>query len=210
LFEFVNLHYYYFFQRNLPAVIMAGLKDMGVFIISPNDKDGQLFNPPEKLMSLCHPLTPIQFNGRFCLSRPEIHTMTFGIDRPGYFDVAMGILSGDCHLSHRDEGLKRNIDNQALKLDGSWCTGCYACLPCPEGIHIPEILRFRNMWKAWDMEQFGEYRYNMLKQDSHWFGGSPGNACTDCGDCLPRCPVDLNIPNILRETHETLHDPEAE
>ncbi|NEP19310.1 MAG: hypothetical protein F6J97_20860 [Leptolyngbya sp. SIO4C1] len=36
-FAFINLHYYYFFQRNLPAVELAHQKDMGVFIISPGD-----------------------------------------------------------------------------------------------------------------------------------------------------------------------------
>jgi len=43
LFEFVNLHYYYFYQRNAAAVALAQAKDMGVFIISPNDKGGQLY-----------------------------------------------------------------------------------------------------------------------------------------------------------------------
>ena len=37
-FESVNLHYYYFNQRNLPAVKRAGELDMGVLIISPTDK----------------------------------------------------------------------------------------------------------------------------------------------------------------------------
>jgi predicted aldo/keto reductase-like oxidoreductase len=45
LFDFVNLHYYYFFQKNFGAVQLAAAHDMGVFIISPNDKGGQLFNP---------------------------------------------------------------------------------------------------------------------------------------------------------------------
>src|SRR6187551_273567 len=45
-FDFVNLHYYYFWQRNLAAVLLAQSLDMGVFIISPNDKGGHLFNPP--------------------------------------------------------------------------------------------------------------------------------------------------------------------
>ena len=52
LFSFVNLHYYYFFQRNLPAVQLAGKMDMGVFIISPNEKGGMLFKPSEKVKNL--------------------------------------------------------------------------------------------------------------------------------------------------------------
>ena len=60
-FEFMNLHYYYFFQRNYGAVALAESKDMGVFIISPNDKGGQLFNAPKKLKIL--PNLQLLFNG---------------------------------------------------------------------------------------------------------------------------------------------------
>jgi len=204
LFEFVNLHYYYFFQRNLPAVIQAGLRDMGVFIISPNDKGGQLFNAPDRLRGICAPLTPIQFNARFCLSHPQIHTLSFGIDKPEFFDEAMGVLNGGYYLSPADRRTKLELDRQIERLGDTYCTGCYACLPCPEEINIPEVLRFRNMWKGYDMEAFGRYRYNMLQQKGHWFPGSFASACNDCGDCLPRCPVRLNIPELLRETHAGL------
>jgi predicted aldo/keto reductase-like oxidoreductase len=206
-FAFVNLHYYYFFQRNLPAVVQAGLRDMGVFIISPNDKGGQLFYPSEPLKRICAPLTPIQFNARFCLSHPQIHTLTFGIDRPEYFDEAAGIPNNGYYLTPRDQRIRLELDRQIEVLGDSYCTGCYACLPCPEQINIPEILRFRNMWKAYGMETFGKYRYNMLEEHGHWFPGTYGSACTDCGDCLPRCPVKLNIPALLRETHAGLYIP---
>ncbi|MEM7713458.1 MAG: aldo/keto reductase, partial [Cyanobacteria bacterium P01_A01_bin.68] len=58
-FEFVNLHYYYFFQRNLKAVELAAEKDMGIFIISPADKGGRLYTPPEKLKELTYPFSPL-------------------------------------------------------------------------------------------------------------------------------------------------------
>ena len=44
---------------------------MGVFIISPNDKGGKLYEPPPKLTELCAPLTPMQFNDLYCLARPR-------------------------------------------------------------------------------------------------------------------------------------------
>ena len=79
LFSFVNLHYYYFFQRNLPAIQLAGEKDMGVFIISPNEKGWLLWNPSGKVKQLTQPLTAIEFNGRFCLSHPQITTLSMGM-----------------------------------------------------------------------------------------------------------------------------------
>ncbi|MFM7441670.1 MAG: aldo/keto reductase, partial [Snowella sp.] len=60
LFEFVNLHYYYFFQRHEAAIALAQEKDLGVFIISPTDKGGMLHTPPETLTQLCQPFTPME------------------------------------------------------------------------------------------------------------------------------------------------------
>jgi len=37
----------------------AKRQDMGVFIISPTDKGGQLFKPPKKLADACAPLSPM-------------------------------------------------------------------------------------------------------------------------------------------------------
>ena len=61
-FEFINLHYYYFFQHNAPIIQLATEKDMGIFIISPADKGGKLYNPPETLKELCYPFTPLDLN----------------------------------------------------------------------------------------------------------------------------------------------------
>jgi predicted aldo/keto reductase-like oxidoreductase len=80
-------------------------------------------------------------------------------------------------------------------------------LPCPERINIPEVLRLRNLAIAYDMTQYGQYRYRMFENAGHWFPGTKGDRCTDCGDCLPRCPEELNIPALLRDTHEKLNGP---
>ena len=62
-FDYVNLHWYFIYnQLHWPMVEAAAEQDMGVFIISPNDKGGMLYNPTEKMASLCDPLTPMQWN----------------------------------------------------------------------------------------------------------------------------------------------------
>ena len=70
-FDYVNLHWYYIYQRNWQAVEAATERDMGVFIISPADKGGMLYKPSKKMVELCQPLHPLVFNCLFCLSQPR-------------------------------------------------------------------------------------------------------------------------------------------
>ena len=203
LFSFINLHYYYFFQRNLPAVQLAEKMDMGVFIISPNEKGGMLFRPSEKVKNLCKPLTPIVFNGRFCLSHPEITTLSMGIHEPKHFPQNLAILNRGNYSNSELSKVKAEMDAPLTKVSGL-CTLCHECLPCPENINIPEVLRFRNLTEGYDMLNYGRFRYNMFEGKGHWFPGTFAFNCTECGDCLPRCPESLDIPKLLMETHKQL------
>lgn len=205
-FEFINLHYTLFFQRNHAALDLAQQKDMGVFIISPADKGGLLYTPSPTLEALCQPVSPLALNYRFLLSDPRITTLSVGAANPAELDLPLALADQDGELSVMElEILERLQRQQEMVLGSDRCSQCYACLPCPEGIHIPEVLRLRNLATAYDMTQYGEYRYRMFENAGHWFPGNKGNRCTSCGDCLPRCPEALNIPALLQETHKKLN-----
>ncbi len=206
LFSFVNLHYYYFFQRNLAAVRLAGEKDMGVFIISPNEKGGLLWNPSQKVKQVCQPLTAIEFNGKFCLSHPEITTLSMGIHEPEHFTQNLSILNNYSATVFQE--VHERVDAPLSRVS-NFCIACGDCLPCPEEINIPEVLRFRHLLEAYDMEDYGKFRYNMFEGEGHWFPGNFAAKCTECGDCLPRCPEKLEIPKLLFATHKRLFDRKA-
>ncbi|MBE9222751.1 aldo/keto reductase [Cyanobacterium stanieri LEGE 03274] len=200
LFDFVNLHYYYFFQRNHPIINLAQEKDLGIFIISPADKGGMLYQPPQKLKDLCHPFTPLELNYRFLLDNPAITTLSLGAANPDELLIPLQVAEKDYPLT-ADEIKTFDKVEQSLShtLGQDICSQCYQCLPCPENINIPEVLRLRNLGVGLDMVDFARYRYQMFENAGHWFWGNKGSKCTDCGECLPKCPQNLSIPNLLRD-----------
>lgn len=205
LFEFVNLHYYYFFQRNHPAIALAKKKDLGIFIISPADKGGRLYNPPEKLVELCAPFSPLELNYRFLLSDRRITTLSVGAANPEQLITPLQVADDDYPLTSAEQEVFKKLEQHLeTTVNTDLCRQCDRCLPCPESINIPEILRLRNLTVAYEMQDYGQYRYEMLENAGHWFPGKKGNRCTDCGDCLPRCPEKLDIPSLLRDTHQRL------
>ncbi|WP_068473830.1 aldo/keto reductase [Saccharicrinis aurantiacus] len=204
LFEFVNLHYYYFNQRNEAAISMAELKDMGVFIISPNDKGGQLFNAPQKVRNAIPHATPIQWNARFCLQNPSVHTLSFGMTEPEHYAEMNKIFPTHIPLSGNDLQSKFKLDKM-IGDDPYAAYGGFNLGNDRSNIDIPEILRWRKLWKCYDMLDFARYRYKELNNENHWVRGvlaTPSNINKINWDKVPQ---DIPLKEMLTEAHEAFY-----
>jgi predicted aldo/keto reductase-like oxidoreductase len=210
-FDYVNLHWYYINQDNWPAIAAATQQDMGVFIISPSDKGGHLYNPPQKLVELCAPLSPIVFNNLFCLSHSQVHTLSIGAARPSDFDEHLKTLP---LLSEADillPPILARLEHAAVTALGQdWLRTWKVGLPTPENtpgnINIPAILWLHNLLQAFDMQEYAEARYNLLGNGGHWFPGNKADKLdeVDIRSAIAHSPHTDKIPRILAETHSRL------
>jgi uncharacterized protein len=208
-FDYLNLHWYYINQVNWAAIEAAKCHDMGVFIISPSDKGGMLYAPPPKLVELCSPLSPMVFNDLFCLSHPQVHTLSLGAAKPSDFDEHLQAVE---LLDQADEILSPilvRLEQEAIAILGEdWVKTWHIGLPKPHetpgGMNIHTILWLRNLALEYDLMDYCKMRYNLLGNASHWFPGQKSDRVSelDLQECLKNSPHSDKIPAYLAEAHQ--------
>jgi predicted aldo/keto reductase-like oxidoreductase len=78
------------------------------------------------------------------------------------------------------------------------CTDCKYCLPCPSGVNIPRILEIYNDLIIYADLERSQRVYSWLSEDER------ANLCIECGECLDKCPQQIEIPAWLAKAHEAL------
>lgn len=175
-FSYVNLHWYYIYQRNQSCIEHASSKDMGVFIISPNDKGGMLYKPSQKLLELTAPYSPMVYNDLFCLQNQDVHTLSLGAAKPSDFDEHLKVIGLFEDSAPQVENITRRLNQQFIHLMGKdFMDNWYELTPpwheIPGHVNIRVIVWLWMLSEALDLTEYGKMRYNLIGNGEHWFAG---------------------------------------
>jgi uncharacterized protein len=129
----------------------------------------------------------------FLQEHPEVIPIP-GIQAKGEAEEIAALYEQRRRLSGEDW---RAIEAIRLELGERFCHRCEYCLPCEQGVAIPRVMLFKSQRRRFPPE--------MVKK----LGSEPMatvEACTECGECVEKCPYDLPIPEMIREYYGQYQD----
>jgi uncharacterized protein len=175
------------------AVQTAGRLGLGVVTMNPLG-GGIIPQNPERLNFLRGPEDPSVVTAaiRFNVSHPDITSALIGFTTREHIDEAVGAVEG---FQPYDEAHTQRLRERIVGEMDQLCTGCRYCLPCPEGVPIPQLMDVYNQ-KLLGTDEAG------LRGRLKWHWGltqENAKACSQCGACEDRCTQHLPIRERLTE-----------
>ena len=218
--EFCQIQYNYLDEENqagTEGLKYAASKDLGVVIMEPL-RGGNLGlpTPPPGVDAIWQKAevkrTPVEWALRWVWDHPEVTVVLSGMNDEAHIEENLAIAAQAFPNSLTEDELKlvdaASREYETLMKVG--CTGCGYCMPCPSEVAIAACFEVYNKKYMFGNEEEAKFIYAIRM--SGMISGTSGYAsqCVQCGECLEKCPQNIEIPDFLEMVAEELEDADLE
>ncbi len=208
MFESVLCQYNLLDQSNADGIAYAREKGLGVVIMGPVG-GGRLGAPSDvvKRMLGRDVQSTAEMALRFVLSNPNVHIALSGMENLSMLEENARVASIEGPLTEAETQKVHAMLEENKRLMDLYCTGCKYCMPCPQGINIPDCFTLMNYHRVYGLTAYAKAEYQKLAvpvkdRVNEWEkeAGEAPTACIECGACEEKCPQKLKIIAQLKET----------
>ena len=207
LWEFCQIQFNYMdedYQAGRRGLELAAARGLGVIVMEPVRGGALARNLPPQVEALWAgaPVrrSPAEWALQWVWNSPEVSFLLSGMSTMEHVEQNLeyagrsrpGLLTSD------ELALVGRVRDLYRELSPIPCTACRYCMPCPQGVAIPDILELYN-----DAHIYGEparqrFFYTWLDE------GERATSCTACKECEDKCPQGIAIAGWMEKAQAFL------
>lgn len=216
--DVVMVQYNYFdenVQASVEGIEYAASKGMGIFVMEPLKGGilaGKMPKDAEEIFKKANPnKSTAQWALEWVLNNRNVTCVLSGMNDLSQLDENLEVAHNTAPMSMSFEDLEtvelvKRVMRNSLRIN---CSTCGYCMPCPQGVNIPECLKIYNEKYLFGHKGLINPAFMDYYQYVGGIMGNSGNAgkCNGCGKCLRKCPQKLDIVSELKKVKKEFEVP---
>lgn len=207
VFEGITLQYNMLDRSLEQGIDYASQKGIGIVVMGPVG-GGRLAAPAPEILKLIPggSKSSAEVALRFVLSNKGVTTALSGMSTMQMVEENAAVAGRTDPLTEAERIQILEVLDEKKRLSDLYCTGCGYCMPCPNGVDIPENFQLMNSYRIYGLKDHAREGYRELgeREKDGKIVPAWAEACKECGKCEPKCPQNIPIVRQLKETKATL------
>lgn len=198
--NYMDEHY----QAGVEGLKYAASQGIGTVIMTPLLGGCLTRNIPEKVHKLWdmadNSRSPVEWALQYLWDFPEVNVVLSGMSSFIQLKENMVIATKSYpnSLTKNDHEIIKEVRRIYREKIVVNCNSCGYCMPCPQGVNIPQNFNIYNISKMHSHDHVITGHYQGLLEDFE-----RADKCSQCGECVNFCPQLINIPKTLQEVKQT-------
>src|SRR6056297_2830635 len=200
--DFCQIQYNYLdteFQAGKKGLKYANNKGIAVVVMEPLRGGTLAKTPPPKVKDILkqssNQRNAVEWSLQWLWDQEEVNVVLSGMSTMGQLkeNIKLAKQAKEYKLNENENELIEKARKKFLDIFPVACTGCNYCVPCPQGVAIPNIFALYNKAIIYD-----EYEKNNNSY-SNFSDKAKADNCIECGECEAACPQNLPIIDYLQD-----------